>query len=1102
MHNFGIIRVVNFDERYKKLNLRQKQAVDTTEGPLMVIAGPGTGKTELLSMRAANILKTTDTLAQNILCLTFTEQGAEAMRRRMIDITGPDGYRIAVHTFHGFAADVASRFRHYFYAGAELAVADTIQRYQILSNIVESLDFNNPFKLSFGGEYTSIGDIQTAISEIKRSGLTEDELQAVIEANDVAVGAAERAIREAIGVKISKTSLDNLREAVQAINAIDEPQPQSTIPRLSHLIAESLQAAINEASNHPRVTPPLTAWKNTWCTKNANGELTLKSRSRLEKLHALLPIYREYRRLMNEARLQDFDDLILELIHVMETQPEVRFELQEQYLYIMVDEFQDTNLAQMRILDNLTNNPVNEGRPNLMVVGDDDQAIFSFQGANVGNVMTFLARFHDEEPIVLTDNYRSPEAVLSAARNVITQGVDRLEANLSGISKSLTPHTATKNTSAKLIDFATANDEQAWIARQINEQITAGHDPSEIAVIAKKHADLEALLPHLASYDIPLSYEKRENVLENESVHQLILLARVIAECSNGNFDAANIALAELLAHPAWQVSTETLWNISLKAHQTKSTWFELLPSFEETSKIEAWLQQTVRLARTMPLEHMLDRLIGHDEPTDEYCSPLKRYFFADITTSDDANAYLEHLDSLYAIREKLRNHFTEESTVTLEAFLHFIDLHRATGSKITRLRRYGDSARAVNLLTAHGSKGLEFDTVYVINAIDSQWGHGARSKVPLITYPENLRLREKTNSPEERLRLFYVAMTRSKRQLFVTYSHESTTAKQQLLASFLVDNQNLKPTTIPLATDQTTLITTAELHWHDRLVQLPAQSLQSALSERLRTYKLSATDFCAFLDVTKGGPRGFLINNLLHFPSAMSPAASYGSAFHAVLQRAHSHIASGHQPLPEEDLLHLFEQELRRYPLSETDLTHYLARGTESLHIFLAAEYGSFRPSQLAELNFANQHVTLGEARLKGKLDIVDIDKAKKTIAVIDYKTGSAFSDWGKGTVYDKLKSHHYSQQLLFYELLIKHSRDYHTYTITESAVQFVEPNKAGVTPRLTLTSTPDDHQRLTSLIHAVWKKIMAGDFPETGHYTHDSKGIIAFEDDLLASA
>src|SRR5690242_8355286 len=121
---------MDFTYRYEKLNAAQRQAVDTTDGPVMVIAGPGTGKTELLSMRTANILKKTDTLAENILCLTFTESGASAMRERLTSIIGAEAYRVAIHTFHSFGTEIINQNGQFFYQGAHFRAADELSSYE------------------------------------------------------------------------------------------------------------------------------------------------------------------------------------------------------------------------------------------------------------------------------------------------------------------------------------------------------------------------------------------------------------------------------------------------------------------------------------------------------------------------------------------------------------------------------------------------------------------------------------------------------------------------------------------------------------------------------------------------------------------------------------------------------------------------------------------------------------------------------------------------------------------------------------------------------------------------------------------------------------
>ena len=149
---------MDFQTRYKKLNQKQQQAVDTIDGPVMVIAGPGTGKTELLSMRAANILRLTDTLPENILCLTFTESGAAAMRARLASIIGMDAYKVAIHTFHSFGTEIINQNGAAFFSGATFQPADDLSRYEILHAIFDEQDYTNPITAKMNGEYTHLND--------------------------------------------------------------------------------------------------------------------------------------------------------------------------------------------------------------------------------------------------------------------------------------------------------------------------------------------------------------------------------------------------------------------------------------------------------------------------------------------------------------------------------------------------------------------------------------------------------------------------------------------------------------------------------------------------------------------------------------------------------------------------------------------------------------------------------------------------------------------------------------------------------------------------------------------------------------------------------
>ena len=227
--------------------------------------------------------------------------------------------------------------------------------------------------------------------------------------------------------------------------------------------------------------------------KNDDGNFIFKTRERQAKLHAVSFIYYQYLSRMQESALYDFDDMILRVVHAMEVFPGLQYNLQEKHQYIMVDEFQDTNMAQMRILFNLTNNPANEGKPNILVVGDDDQAIYSFQGADVSNIINFRHTYQGVKTITLTDNYRSAAPILESAREVITQGGGRLENVIADLNKTLTAHRKSDGSSVTLIETATKHDEYQQLIQSIKTRIENGQPAESIAVLARRNHQFVAI---------------------------------------------------------------------------------------------------------------------------------------------------------------------------------------------------------------------------------------------------------------------------------------------------------------------------------------------------------------------------------------------------------------------------------------------------------------------------------------------------------------------------------------------------------------------------------------------------------------------------------
>lgn len=1167
---------MDFHTRYAKLNTNQRQAVDYIHGSLLVIAGPGTGKTELLSMRTAQILRQTDTLPDSILCLTFTESGAANMRQRLRQIIGEDAYKIAIHTFHSFGTEIINQHRQYFFRGADAQPADELTQHQIVTGILEGLDWRNPLSVKNNGEFVYTSELIRVISEFKQSGLTPAELRAITADNQRIISDITPDIQQVFASKISKKTIElfaplaeKIAHHVAATTVKTSENPAGSAPRdaaaaakssahlppsitpYAQVLALSIAHAAQEAID-ANSTKPLTAWKNKWCEKNAAGEFVLKDFAASEKLSAAIDVYEAYGNVLAERSLFDYDDMILSVIQACETHPELRANLQEQFQFIMVDEFQDTNLAQLRLLFDLTGD---EDNPNIMAVGDDDQAIFSFQGADVGNIQRFRQHYHDPKIIVLTDNYRSAADILTAARGVITQGADRLENTIDGLSKQLTAHASGSGARVQVQEFTSASEERAGVARQIAELIERGENPEHITVIARHHKELIELLPYLYRQNLTVNYERHDDILEQDIIQALDKLARVVMAIHQNNLDAANSLLPEVIAHPAFGFSALDIWRLSLHAYKNRQLWLESMLANSTFQPFGEWLLERAKDVPNLPLEEQLDKLLGLEmgagtapidsslragrqrtlglqslhgvdqsnsssacsdksslPPTNEDAraaiavrsskessSPtsLAAHYFSPDNLARNPDAYLTTLESLRMLRQKLRDRITDAAP-TLADFLEFIDLHRSTKTRLTHIRPQASAlGGAINLMTAHKSKGLEFPHVFVIGAVDSAWGEKVRSRSRLIRYPANLQLQPAGTSYDERLRLFFVAMTRAKTTLTMTYSQTNDAGSDTMIASFLTDHA---PTIIPSADTPAVQITVAQTDWSTRLSAPITTDLKDVLAPTLETYKLSVTHLNNFLDVSRGGPQNFLLNNLLRFPSAKNPAASYGTAIHASLQQLHNLLRADHRLPPTEHTLQHFRTSLEAQHLPPDDFALYLDRGTAALTAFLDAKSSDFHDTELAELDFAHQGVVVGGARLTGKLDVADIDKHNKTIFVTDYKTGKPSHSWKGTSDYEKIKLHKYRQQLMFYQLLVTSSRDYGNFTFTGARLQFVEPDiKTGDILSLEDTFSEEALAEFARLIGVVWRKITALELPDISGYSADYKGMVQFEEDLL---
>lgn len=1137
---------MNFDARYKELNKKQKIAVDTIDGPLLVVAGPGSGKTEILSLRVGKILKETQILPSNILCLTFTESATVNMRNRLVGLIGTEAYRVAIHTFHNFCVEIIQKYPEYFYNGAFYSPADELTQIQIMQDIFQNLPQKNLLKVSHPEEgYVYLKDTLKVIGYLKKAGLEPKDFESILKYNSNLLPDINKIIEYSFDKTVSKETLTKISITLDKLKKLSDKEIKTFkfgyFNNLSFQVYSSLEKAYNEAIETNK-TISVTAWKTKWLRKDEKNNNVLKDTVSIDKLFAVADVYEEYRNKMHEKRYYDFDDMILDCLKVIESNPTLKFEIQEQYQYILVDEFQDTNDAQMRILRLITDAGVNEGRPNIMAVGDDDQAVYKFQGAELSNILNFKKSFKDVEIVTLIDNYRSTQDILDIASHIIRKGEERLEKILPEIEKNLIA------SNKKLLkgninrkDFQTIAHEYHYVSREIKKLINDGQKPENIAVIARKHSQLEKLVPYFQSVGVAIRYEREQNVFKEPHIAQLIIMARFLVSLSDIHMDEADELMPKILSFPFWNISREIIWKISLAArsgdptnpYHYKKTWLEvMLESERSVVNIAKFLIDLGVKSQYLPLEQVLDELVGAHLPVSEanedddqdadlrglnadtrraniFSSPFKEYYFSKEKFSHSRAEYLSFLSSLRVFISALRE-YKKGEILSLKDLIEFVDLHEKNDLSLNDQSPFSKLSGAVNLLTAHKAKGLEFDVVFVLSCQDDIWaGRKISSKIVL---PANLPIEPAGDTEDDQLRLFYVAITRAKRFLYLTSYQVEEDGKDAQKLRFLITqgdedmilkNEALK--NLYLGQNFEPYETAPETHevltasWLDYHTPPFLGSEENLLKTLLEDYKLSVTHLNNFLNVKKGGPQFFLEQNLLRFPQSKTISGSYGSAIHETLQKIVLEIKKG-ENVSKNLVLSWFTDFLKRERLAKKDFEEYKERGADALSIFFEQKKKTFNKNDIVEFNFKEQGVVVEGATLSGKID--RIVKNGNEIEMHDYKTGKVPKNgWVGETDYEKTKLYGYERQLCFYKLLVENSREFGgKFKANKGVLEFVEPRVGeNKVIDLDLTITIEKTDRLKKLIGKVYQKIMKLDFPNVSKYSENQKGIVEFEEDLL---
>ncbi len=924
-----------FSQLYRNLNVAQKQAVDTLDGPVMVVAGPGTGKTQILTLRIAHILKATDTPPDAILALTFTESGVTAMRKRLVRIIGSEAYRVGIFTFHGFCNEIIRRYPEDFERIIGAEPTTDIEKIDILRSIITAHAFVH--LKPFGDTFYYVNDLRQAISELKRENISPDKLEA------------------------------SLREARN--------------------IFEATEGLYHEKGVHQGKMKGM-------------HETTAK---RLARTEELLVVYRAYQEALREKRLYDFDDMIVEAVSALENNPELLLRVQEEYHYLLADEHQDANTAQNRLLELLASF---HERPNIFVVGDEKQAIFRFQGATLDNFFYFKKLYPEAMLIPLTEGYRSGQKILDVSHSMIQK--DGVEGRVPLTSKAGVMHDL-----VSIHALGSVEAERAFVVEQVRAHIADGVEPSEIAVLYRTNGEAEQWVRAFEDRGVFVSVESEQNALKDPDIRKFLIYLTGIARLGD------DTSMSELLHVPFSGVEPLDAYKIIHHARRSRRVIAEILGNRNllteaQVEKPDAAIELYERLVRFAKVPGSVPTVIGDIIRDSGY--------LAHILNSPRAVELIEKLAGFTRDVEKLSIGQADYTLTKLLVHLLLLDEYRIP---ITKEIRAAPRKGAVRLMTAHKSKGLEFDYVHIVNVVDGHWG-GRRTR-EYFSLPTG----GVDGDDNDERRLLYVALTRARVGVSLSYAMEK-------------DGKGCLPTRFIEEMEQSLLISEVHEEKHDHgadLARKPAQAHVSLpdkafLNELFLEQGLSVTALNNYLNC----PWRYFYSNLIRIPMAPTNALLYGNAVDRALKRFfEKYRDDGAKDM--EVLLSLYRESVLRQPLPGEEIAAMEKRGVEHLSLWFSEWQHTFVRETLSGYSVRTELSLQGDlpkVLLRGELDKVDF-LPDGSIRVVDYKTGKPKS---RNAIMGNTKTDdgEYFRQLTFYKLLLSLEGKYRMH---DAMLDFIQPDE-----------------------------------------------------------
>jgi DNA helicase-2/ATP-dependent DNA helicase PcrA len=856
----------SLDEEFA-LDDEQRAAVEHGDGPLLIVAGAGTGKTTVIARRIAHLIASGRSRPSQILALAFNEKAAAEMQER-VDLLVPYGYAdVTIRTFHSFGEEMLSSHGVEIGIAPGFTVVDKTSQALFLAERLEELGLRR---------YAPLSDPTKYLAEV--------------------AGYVNRAKDEPV----------HPGEALAAAGAIEDPDER-------------------------------------------------------ERALELAEAYERYNRLLWKAGLVDFGDLLSLPLRLLDESHATLQRYQERFRYVLVDEFQDTNPVQFEIVRRLT-----ATHQNLVVVGDDDQSIYRFRGAHLKNILQFRERYPDTREIVLRRNYRSTREILAVSRRVIVTNRERLETRY-GIVKALT--TEMSGPPPRWREFPAEAEEAEWVAREIAGAVAAGSRLwRDFAILVRTNRQAEPFLRAMDLQGVPYYFSGSRGLFQRPEVRELTSLLHSL-------YQEARPEYLYVLAAEGYGVPDDDLSRLMHRLRLTPLSFRALLER-AAAKRDETPVSDEGRARIASLIEDLRElQLYAHGRRTGEvlYRYLERRGILTRLTRSglfeDEARA--RNIVKFFSI---VRSFERVALSDRVPLFLRHLEAIQEVGED-PAVAEIDASSNVVQVMTVHKAKGLEFPAVFLVQVASDRFPTRSRAAGLSLPTERPPDVSESESHREEERRLFYVALTRAREELTLTYARDygGAMARERQPSLFLLEAFDLgKP--LPARKRRRVLEEVEVERPHEAMVaDAPPRSreLKQLSYQRLEDYETCPLKYRFLHEIS--------VDPIL----TRDHRVNFGNAVHQAVAFALQRRALGERP-DEDDVIEVYRRAWRSegYRNEEHERRRF-EQGVEALQAFLARDADMDVAPSAVERHF---RVRLGDVMVTGSMD--RIDETPEGAVVIDYKT------------------------------------------------------------------------------------------------------------------